>query len=73
MAKYRIIFDGELEDEIFDTYEEAEGEALYLLSCWHEGGEVMEMSNPGDYSYEEDNEPEYEIVREDEINLEEYQ
>ena len=27
MAKYKIIFEGEEEDEVFDTYEEAEEQA----------------------------------------------
>lgn len=62
MAKYKIIFEGEEEDEIFDTYKEAEEYALYLISCYHEGGEIMELSNPGDYPYDPDDEPEYEIV-----------
>lgn len=30
MAKYKIIFDGTEEDEVFDTYEEADEYALYL-------------------------------------------
>ena len=33
MAKYKIIFDGEEEDDVFDTREEAEEHALYLSSC----------------------------------------
>ena len=66
MAKYRIEFEGELEDEVFDTYEEADEYALYLASCYHTGGEILEMSNLGDYPYDPDDEPEYEIVEVDE-------
>lgn len=62
MEKYKIIFEGEEEDEVFDSYEEAEEYALYLVSCYHTGEEILEMSNPGDYPYDQDDEPEYEIV-----------
>ncbi|WP_277062116.1 hypothetical protein [Solobacterium moorei] len=62
MGKYKIIFEGEEEDEVFGSYEEAEEYALYLVSCYHTGGETLEMSNPGDYPYDPDDEPEYEIV-----------
>ena len=37
MAKYKIIFEGEEEDEVFDSYEEADEYALYLVSCYHTG------------------------------------
>ena len=30
MAKYKIIFEGDEQDEVFDTYEEAES-TLYIL------------------------------------------
>ena len=62
--KYGIMMDGELEDDVFDTEEEAEEYALYLCSCAREGAEILNMSNPGDYEYDEDSfeEPEYEIV-----------
>lgn len=63
MAKYKIIFDGEEEDEVFETEEEAEEYALYLCSCTRVGAETRHMSNPGDYEYDEDSfvDPEYEI------------
>ena len=38
MTKYKIVIDGEEEDEVFNTYEEAEEYALYLESCYHTGG-----------------------------------
>ena len=64
MEKYKIIFDGEEQDEIFATEEEAEEYALYLRSCSREGAEILHMSNPGDYEYDDENfdYPEYEIV-----------
>ena len=61
MSKYRIIFEGEAEDELYDSYEAAEEAALYLCSCSREGAEILHMSNPGDYDYDEDEEYEYEI------------
>ena len=33
MARFKIIFDGEEQDEVFSTEEEAEDYALYLCSC----------------------------------------
>ena len=64
MEKYKIIFDGEELDEIFDTEVEAEEHALYLCSCSRLGAETLHMSNPGDYDYDEDSfeSPEYEII-----------
>ena len=62
MAKYKVYFDGEEDDEVFDTFEDVDEYALQWLSDWHTGGEVLEMSNPGDYPYDPDDEPEYEIV-----------
>ena len=64
MIKYKVIFDGEEEDEIFNSYEEAEEHALYLCSCAREGAEILHMSNPGDYDYDDETweNPEYEII-----------
>lgn len=62
MAKYKIIFEGEEQDEVFDTYEEADDYATDLVSSYHEGGEILEMSNPGDYPYDPEYEPECEII-----------
>lgn len=66
MAKYKIIFEDEEQDEIFDTESDAEEYALYLCSCSRQGAEDLHMSNPGDYDYDEDEEYEYEIVEVDE-------
>ena len=62
MSKYKIIFDGTEEDDVFDTYEEADDYALYLVSCTRLGGQILEMSNPGDNPYDPDDEPEYDII-----------
>lgn len=64
MSKYRVLFNGELEDEVFNTEEDAEEHALYLCSCTREGAEILHMSNPGDYD-EDDYETDYEIIEED--------
>jgi len=61
MEKYKVLFNDELQDEVFDTEEEAEEHALYLCSCAREGAEILHMSNPGDYD-EDDYEAEYEII-----------
>ncbi len=66
MANYKIIIEGDEQDEVFSTYEDAENYALYLVSCYHTGGKILEMSNPGDYSYDPNDDPEYEIVETDE-------
>ena len=67
MAKFKIIFDGEEQDEVFDTEEAAEEYALYLCSCTRTGAEIFHWSNPSDYDYDEGTfeDPEYEIVEED--------
>lgn len=67
MSKFKVLFDGEYEDEIFNTEEAAEEYALYLSSCSREGAEILHMSNPGDYDYNEDDfeYPDFEIVEVD--------
>lgn len=64
MNKYKIIFDNEEQDEVFDSEEEAEDYVLYLISCTKQGAEIMNMSNPGDYEFNEENweDPTYEII-----------
>ena len=54
MSKYKVIFGGEEEDEIFNTESDAEDYALYLSSCSRDGAEILHMSNPGDWDYDED-------------------
>lgn len=64
MTKYKLVFDDEEQDEIFDSEEEAEEHALYLSSCTRLGAEILHMSNPGDYDYDEEDfdSPDYEII-----------
>lgn len=64
MPKYKVLFDGELEDDIFDSEDDADEYGLYLQSCSREGAEILHMSNPGDYDFDVDSfeAPEYEIV-----------
>lgn len=64
MSKFKIEFNGELQDDVFRTEVEAEEFARYLCACSHEGAEILHMSNPGEYYYEEElfENPEYRIV-----------
>ena len=61
MEKYKVLFNDELQDEVFDTEEDAEEYALYLCSCAREGAEILHMSNPGDYDAD-DYDTDYEII-----------
>lgn len=64
MGKFKIIYDGEEQDEIFDSEEDAEEYALYLTGCERLGAETLNLSNPGDYDYDEESwQPsKYEII-----------
>jgi hypothetical protein len=50
------------DDPVFDTEEEAEEHASVVISNYHTGGEVLHLSNPGDYPEPDGEDPEYEIV-----------
>jgi hypothetical protein len=70
MPKFKVVINyqnGETYelDELYDSYEEAEEAALEDISNWHAGGEVLELSNPGDYPYDPDDAPDYDIFEED--------
>ena len=65
MTKYKVLFNGDYEDEIFDTEEDAQEHASYLASCARLGAEILHMSNPGDYDVD-DYDDDYEIVETDE-------
>ena len=67
MPKYKVIMHysngiSEEEEEIFDTEDDAEEYALYLISCGKEGAEILNLSNPGDYDLDDYDEPDFEIV-----------
>lgn len=67
MAKYKVLINGEELDEVFDNEKDATEHALYMLSCAQLGAEILHMSNPGDYEYDEDTYkyPDFEIIEED--------
>lgn len=47
--------------ELYDDYDSAVDAALYAISCYHTGGEILQLSNPGDYEYDPSEEPDYDI------------
>ena len=54
MTKYKIIFDGEEQDEEFNTYKAADEWGQELQSAERTGAETLHMSNPGDYDYDDE-------------------
>jgi hypothetical protein len=51
------------DDERFETEKEAEEYGLVMLSNYDTGAEVLNMSNPGDYPLDDDDEdPDIEVV-----------
>ena len=69
--KYKVVLhysDGtsEEEDELHDTWEQANEAGLYSCSCYALGGEILNMSNPGNYPLEEVGDScEFEIIEVD--------
>lgn len=59
---YKVCFDGEFEDEEYSSYSDALNAAAELSGAYQLGGEILEISNPGDYPYDPDDEPDMEIV-----------
>lgn len=51
---YQVFINGEPEDELFETEEEAIDHGLYLESCASMGADILHMSNPGDYPFRGD-------------------
>jgi hypothetical protein len=67
--KYKVVMcypDGtrEQEDDTFETEAEAEEYGLYQCSCYKQGGEILHLSNPGDYPINDD-EADFEIIEVD--------
>ena len=74
MSKYKVVMtfpDGEVidsyeedgEEGVFDTEQEAEDYFTECMSNYKVGGEVLHLSNPGDYPLEMvEQEPDYDIV-----------
>ncbi|WP_352397236.1 hypothetical protein [[Clostridium] aminophilum] len=54
MKKCRLVFNGELQDEVFDSIDDALDYGLYLQGCERLGMEELSLSNPGDYPFDED-------------------
>jgi hypothetical protein len=65
---YKVVMtysDGEREeqDEVFETESEAEAFGLEQVSNFNAGGEVLHLSNPGDYPAPENGvDADYEVV-----------
>lgn len=55
----------EEEDELYDSEEQAEEAGCYGCSCYSQGAEILNMSNPGDYPLD-DGECDFEIIEVDE-------
>lgn len=64
MARFKVIFDGEEQDEIFSSYEAADEWGQELQSAERAGAETLNMSNPGDYDYDDETweSSDYEII-----------
>lgn len=66
MFKLKIFESGfeEYEDEVFETKAEAQECMDTIMSDYRTGAEVLNLSNPGDYPYDEDDnfDIDYEIV-----------
>lgn len=70
MPKFKVVInyqngDTDERDELYDSYEEAEYAACDYIGAWHVGGETLELSNPGDYPYNPDDEPDFDIIEVD--------
>ena len=70
MARYKYILyfgngdqlDSESHGEVFNSYEDAQDAALKAIGNYRLGGEMLNLSNPGDYEYDEDENIDYDIV-----------
>lgn len=68
MARYQVemqFSDGttELDDEVFTNRRDAEEHGLYLCSCYRTGNEILNLSNPGDYPLDEDDDVDFEVIK----------
>ena len=71
MAKFQVLMqysDGteELDDEVFDSEEDAEEYGCYLVGCCRTGAETLNLSNPGDYPLDDYEDPDFEVIETDE-------
>ena len=71
MSKFKVIMhypSGEEEelDDVFTSEDAASDYGLYMCSCYHTGGEILNMSNPGDYPLEDDEDDvDFEVIEVD--------
>ena len=64
MSKYRVVFEREVRDRLFDTYEQTKGVAGELCSCNREDFKNLHLSTPGENNLDEDESSIYEIEQE---------
>ncbi|MBB4666436.1 hypothetical protein BKA24_001145 [Microbacterium marinum] len=64
---FKVVWDdGDEDDEVFETEQEAEAHAANEIDNYHAGAEVLHLSNPGDYDEDDpDDDPGYEVVEVD--------
>lgn len=67
MTKYQVKLtsstgEDSYEDELYDTREEAEEAGAYACSCYHQGYEILNMSNPYENPASEEEDLDYEII-----------
>lgn len=55
----------EIDDEVFQSESDANDHGSYLLESYDAGGEVLHMSNPGDYPLVEDDDADFEVIEVD--------
>ena len=68
MAKYKVVFDGWEEEEVFGwhaVHEDEDGNTVYDERDYRTGAEIQELSNPGDYPYDPSDDPDFEIIEVD--------
>lgn len=70
MSKFKIIFDGYLEPDEYDTYDEAEEAADKMASNFRLGESILREMNPDDYDEENDGDGSYIIIEVDENGIE---
>ena len=55
----------EEDDEVFETEAEANAYGLDQCSNYALGGEILHMSNPGDYPLKEDDDADFDVIEVD--------
>lgn len=52
----------EEQDEVFESEAAAEDYGSYMVSCYSQGGEILHLSNPGDYPLSDDD-ADFEVIQ----------